>query len=126
MESLAGAILVGLISFLAITRQGRVLSENISKQITEQIYADRDQRFWNIRLDAIIELHSIFTETTDILALGRIQEVNDRMFPVIMNISTLFKNEDFIGKAKEAFDKNPNGDNADKMVAAALGKSLGG
>ena len=103
MEQLAGSILVGLISFLALTWRLRVITENISKQIREQIDADREQRFWNIRVDAILELHSVFTNTADFLTLGRIQEVNDRMFPIIMNISMLFKGENFVRKSKKAF-----------------------
>ena len=104
LKELIGPSLVAIISFLAITLQVRAGSQNISKQIREQINADREQRFWNIKLDSVIELHSVLTKTTDILTLGKIQEVNDRMYPVIMNISTLFKNEDFIGKAKDAFE----------------------
>ena len=104
LKDLIGPALVAIISFLAITKQVKAGSENISKQIREQINADREQRFWNIKLDSVIELHSVLTKTTDILTLGKIQEVNDRMYPVIMNISTLFKNEDFIGKAKDAFE----------------------
>ena len=102
MEQLAGSILVGLISFLALTWRLRVITENISKQIREQIDADREQRFWNIRVDAILELHSVFTNTTDLLTLGRIQEVNDRIYPIIMNISMLFKSENFVGKSVDA------------------------
>ena len=104
LKELIGPSLVAIISFLAITLQVRAGSQNISKQIREQINADREQRFWNIKLDSVIELHSVLTKTTDILTLCKIQEVNDRMYPVIMNISTLFKNEDFIGKAKDAFE----------------------
>ena len=104
LKELIGPSLVSIIAFLAITLQVRAGSQNISKQIREQINADREQRFWNIKLDSVIELHSVLTKTTDILTLGKIQEVNDRMYPVIMNISTLFKNEDFIGKAKDAFE----------------------
>lgn len=104
LKDLIGPALVAIVSFLAITMQVKAGSRNISKQIREQINADRDQRFWNIRLDSIIELHLVFTESSDILTQGRIREVNDRLYPVIMNISTLFKNEAFIGNAKNAFE----------------------
>ena len=67
LKDLIGPALVAIVSFLAITMQVKAGSRNISKQIREQINADRDQRFRNIRLDSIIELHLVFTESSDIL-----------------------------------------------------------
>lgn len=104
IKDLIGPAMVGLVSVLAVIMQVRSGAKNITKQINEQIDADREQRFWNIRLDSIIELHRVLTETTDTLVLGRIQEVNDRMYPIIMNISTLFKGEDFVVNCKDAFE----------------------
>jgi len=103
MVDLIGPAFVGAVTILVVTIQVRSITKNISKQIKEQIDADRAQRFWNIRLDAIIELHTIHTDTVDILILGRIQEVKDRMFPIIMNIFSLFKGEEFVKKVDDAY-----------------------
>lgn len=118
MEFLYDLIAPGLVAVIAylgirlelkannenISKQIKANEENISKQIKEQINADREHRFWNIKLDSIIELDSYLAKTSDALSLGKIEEVRTKFFPIFMKISTLFKGKDFLGNFKEAFD----------------------
>jgi len=102
--SFVSPIAVGIFVNSGVKAQIKSNESNISKQVKEQIKADREQRFWNMRLDSIIKLDSVYADTVVPLSKGKILEAKTSLFPIVMHFVAIFKGEESANKVIEAFE----------------------